>query len=198
MPKEEKSMALQLLTPPVVEPVSLPEVKAHLRIDVADEDALLGSLIVTSRLQIEAALALALNSQSWRLTLDCWPLGGTVEIPIRPLQSANGIRVRDLAEMAVTVDPFAYAIDVASDIGRIAPRSGYWPQPGIRQNGIEIDFVAGFGPAPADVPALIRQALLMLIAHWYENREPAAVGSPAARIPDDVSALLAPYVVRKI
>jgi uncharacterized phiE125 gp8 family phage protein len=60
-------------------------------------------------------------------------------------------------------------------------------------NGIEIDLTAGYGAAPEDVPGPIRQALLLLVAHWYEHRDPIEIGSQAAAIPADVSQLLNPF-----
>ena len=65
-------------------------------------------------------------------------------------------------------------------------------------NCIEIDFVAGHGDTPSDVPQPIRQALLLLIAHWYENREPVEIGATATTIPAGVSELLMPYRRRQL
>lgn len=66
-------MGLMQLSGPGAEPLSLDEVKAYLRIDGAVEDALLQSLLLTSRLHIEAALGLALMTQSWKFVIDAWP-----------------------------------------------------------------------------------------------------------------------------
>ncbi len=63
-------MGLMQLSGPGAEPLTLDEIKAHARIDGGLEDALLQSLLLTSRLHIEAALGLALISQRWRLVLD--------------------------------------------------------------------------------------------------------------------------------
>ena len=68
-----------------------------------------------------------------------------------------------------------------------------WPVPGRIANGIEVAFTAGFGDAAADVPAPIRQAILLLIAHWYEHRTPLEIGAQAQPVPDMVGELLGPY-----
>ena len=68
-----------------------------------------------------------------------------------------------------------------------------WPSAAPHANGIEIAFTAGYGDAAADVPEPIRQALLLLIAHWYEHRSPLEVGPLAQPAPDMVAELLAPY-----
>jgi len=56
------------------------------------------------------------------------------------------------------------------------------PAPDAVAQGVAIEFTAGFGHTAADVPAPIRQALLLLIAHWFENREPAITGPAGAGI----------------
>jgi uncharacterized phiE125 gp8 family phage protein len=52
---------------------------------------------------------------------------------------------------------------------------------------MQISFVVGYG-TPNDVPKEIKQAALLLIGHYYANRE--AVGSVGSEIPLGVQALL--------
>ncbi len=185
-------MALELLGGPASEPVSLAEAKTHLRVDHSDEDDLISSLITTSRLQVEAALGLALITQQWVLRADCWPLSGVVELPLRPLISVDEVRVLDAEGAATTLDDISYAVDNNGDRPRLMSRTGYWPLPGARLNGIEIEFTAGFGTTASLVPHDIRQALLALIVHWFEHRGADAHRTPPP-IPNSVSALLMPY-----
>lgn len=65
--------------------------------------------------------------------------------------------------------------------------------PGQPVGGIEIAFEAGMGDAPGDVPEPIRHAILLLVAHWYEHRDPMEIGTVGAAIPAAVSDLLKPY-----
>ena len=88
-------MTLHLRSGPASEPLSLAETKLYLRVDHADEDTVISSLIETSRLQVEAALGLALISQQWTYYADCWPLSGVVELPLRPVVTVDEIRVLD-------------------------------------------------------------------------------------------------------
>ena len=186
-------MSLELIRPPAVEPISIAEAKAHARIDTADEDAIVASLITTSRLTIEAALGLGLVSQDWRIRLDAVPRSGVIDLPMRPLNAVLAVRVRDAAGGAVTLSASDYEVDAVSVPPRIALSPTVGVLPGVRLGGLEIDATVGYGAAATDVPAPIRQALLMLVAHWYEHREPVAVGVTPARIPDTVDALLAPF-----
>jgi len=79
-------MTLFKTVEPAVEPVTLSEVKAHLRIDGTSEDDLLGGLVRAARQDVERSTGLALIDQSWRLVLDRWPASGTVPLRIHPVR----------------------------------------------------------------------------------------------------------------
>jgi uncharacterized phiE125 gp8 family phage protein len=191
-------MALVLTSAPATEPVTVAEAKAHLRIDASDEDTLIASLILTSRLHLETALGLALITQGWRLLLDRWPLTKDLEIPLRPLVSIDAVRVYPAEGAATVIDADNYLADTDSVPPRLVRTGVIWPQPGKAANGVEIDFTAGYGAAASDVPTPLRQALLLLVAHWYENREPIAVGAPETAMPGAVSELVAPYRMQRL
>ena len=189
-------MKLTLLQGPAVEPLGLDEVKAHLRLDGDDEDTLLGSLLTTARSHVEIALGLALITQTWRWQADCWPRTGVVDLMTRPVQRVATVAVRGADGSQDTVAAADYVVDKTT--ARIASQRGTWPKPGSRLGGIEIEFVAGFGDAATTVPEPIRHALRLLVAHWYEVRNPVHIGSMATRVPDTVSELLMPYRARRL
>jgi uncharacterized phiE125 gp8 family phage protein len=191
-------MALVLTSAPAVEPVSLAEAKAHLRVDLADDDALIANLITTARLQIEAAFGLALITQSWSYRFDRWPDSAALVLPIRPVQSVATVKLTAADGSVTTLAADRYLVDGPSVPPRLVATAPPWPQPGLAAQGVEIAFTAGYGNVAANVPAPIRQAVLLLTAHWYEHREPAEPGASAARIPEPVSALLAPYRVVRL
>ncbi|HWV83774.1 MAG TPA: head-tail connector protein [Hyphomicrobiaceae bacterium] len=192
-------MTTTLLIGPTVEPVTLSEAKAHLRVDSSAEDTLIQSLIMASRLHIEAALDLALITQTWRVQFDRWPRSRSLNLPLRPVQSLTAVRVFDDADDDEALDTSTFILDGTAHPARlILSGRASLLQPTRAANGIEIDFVAGYGDAPADVPQPIRQALLLLTAHWYENREPVEIGASATIIPATVSELLSPYRRRRL
>ncbi len=186
-------MALVLVTPPVIEPVSIAEAKSHLRLDGSADDILVASLILTSRLHIEAALGLALVTQGWKLVLDRWPKSDCLALPLRPVQSITSVAVLTADGSPDVLAPSSFVLDGGGAPPRLVRTGAAWPTVGRAAAGIEIDFVAGFGAAAADVPAPIRQALLLLIAHWYEHRDPIEIGSAESAVPRAVSELLLPY-----
>jgi uncharacterized phiE125 gp8 family phage protein len=192
-------MSLVLTSGPALEPISLAEAKAHLRITHTLEDALIQSLIITSRLHIEAALGLALITQGWSVFLDRWPRGHRIALPIRPVLAIGQVRIWAPDGTSSIVAPDKYLLDGHGIPARLVWQSAEPPSDAIRAaNGIEIALTAGFGAAPADVPATIRHALLLLVAHWYENREPVEIGAAGNAIPAMVSELLAPYRRRRV
>jgi uncharacterized phiE125 gp8 family phage protein len=192
-------MTLVMTSGPLAEPVSIAEAKAHMRIDSSAEDALIASLIVTSRLHIEAALGLALLTQAWSYFVDAWPRSREIVLPLKPVQSIATVRVWAQDGTSQTVPPDAYTLDGEGNPPRLVlSRSAAPPAPGRSASGIEIAFSAGYGDAGTDVPAPIRQALVLLVAHWFENREPLRADAAQAEIPHMVSTLLAPYRGRRL
>ncbi len=186
-------MALVVTSGAAEEPVTVSEAKAHLRLDGSAEDILVASLILTSRLHIEAALGLALIAQGWRLTLDQWPENGEVRFPLRPIRSIAQVTVKTSEGAITVIPPESYLLDGEGLRPCLLSRNGRWQAPGVPANGIEIEFIAGIGEAADGIPQPIRHAVLLLVAHWYEHRDPLEIGSTAAAIPAAVSDLLKPY-----
>lgn len=187
-------MPLILTSGPSAEPVSLDEAKLHCRVDGEAEDILIGSLILAARLHIERSLDVALVSQSWSLYLDQWPDKTFVELPLSPLISVDAIRLYSPTGSFVTLDPSLFVLDPVSRRPRLARHQGQsWPLPGRNVNGIEIAFTAGYGAAADDVPMPVRLAIKMLVAHWYEAREPVLFGETTDPVPSTVAKLIAPY-----
>lgn len=187
-------MAAVLIEPPAVEPVSLAEVKEHLRVDGPDEEPLIVALIATARMTIEHLAGLALITQRWAVLFDAWPDARAVELPVAPVASVDALRVYDEAGAASLIEPAAYFADLASRPVRLVRRSAEaWPAPGRVANGIEVELTAGFGASPNDVPETLRWAVLMLVGHWFENRAAVEADNQLRHVPLAVQAVLGPY-----
>lgn len=176
---------------PAVEPVTLADAKAFLRLDAAHEDDLVSALIVAARHALEAATGRKLVAQTWRVRLDRWPAGRSVALPFWPVLSVVALRVTPASGPAAVLAPSAYRLDLSADPARLVADAAA-PEPGIVSGGIEIDALYGFGPAASDVPATLRLATERLVAFWFERRgdEP----DEAAALPGGVRALVAPFV----
>jgi len=186
-------MTATLLTGPALEPVALIDVKAHLRVDHDDDDALLTASIVAARLHVEAVTRRVLITQEWRVHLSRWPRGRVLRVRVAPLISVDAVRVRVGGGEPVTVDPDAYDADTASVPGRLVVDAGAPSPAGRAANGIEIDVTAGYGATAPDVPSPLRHAVMMLVAHWYEHRGIVGDDRGGNTLPRGFSALVAPY-----
>lgn len=193
----DKVTGLVLVSPPTVEPITLPQAKNHLRVDIADDDALIQTYITAARQACEAFIHGYLITQTWRVNYSGWPddFLGSIAIPVEPLQSVASFKWWDqnFVETDMTVatpgpGPFLstdYLLDKDSEPAQIVlPPGNAWP--GVSQwpvNPIQITVTAGFGADGTAVPAAYLNGMYMCIAHWYEHR--AAVESSGA-IPKEV------------
>jgi uncharacterized phiE125 gp8 family phage protein len=180
-----------LVDGPAVEPVTVPEMSAWLRVDDAAEDALVASLIKAARLAVETAARRVLIESRWRAVLDAWPAGRVVRLPLSPVIAVDTVEIRDAAGAAHPLAASAYRIDVASDPARLLVDTSA-PEPGITPGGIAIDFRAGFGAAAAAVPEPLRHAVRLLVARWFEHRGDDAELALVA-LADEVLTVVSPY-----
>lgn len=188
------SYGLVLKTPGVKEPVSLAEAKSHMRIDPAlvdnGMDILIDSLIKTAREYCEGRQNRSYITQTWQMTLDRWPASNYIALPRPPLVSVTSVTYIDADDLAHTMPVTDYFYDTTSYVGRVILKFGkVWPSETLRPGAaITIEYVAGYGPVGSVTPFGPRQAMLLLIAHWYENRE--AVGVVGKEIELAVTSLL--------
>lgn len=184
-------MGVKLITAPTSEPVTLAEAKAQCRVDIDTDDALIGNLITAAREWCELHDWRVYMPQTWELYLDAWPQSQNIEIPKPPLQSVTSFKYTDEDDVEATLDSGQYFVDAVSDPGWLILKSANsWPAVTLRDaNGIVIRFVAGYAGA-SDVPMRVKQAILLLVGHWYENRESVVVGTISKSIEFGVQALL--------
>lgn len=180
-------MISYLLAGPAAEAVTLSEAKAWLRVDGSEEDGLIDGLIPAARLAVTQQTGKALVKETWRLVCDIWPKDGELRLPVGPLRAVTGLRVFDANDDAVEL-PLDGLVSVPDPALVIIPRE--LTPPVLRPRlGFEIDYEAGYANAAA-VPAPLKQAVLTLIGHWYENR---GLAESDAALPTGIGPLLAPF-----
>ncbi|CAD7027304.1 phage gp6-like head-tail connector protein [Pseudorhizobium endolithicum] len=183
-------------TPPAAEPLTLAEVKAHLRLDDGEEDALLLSLLATAREHLERETGLCLMAQSWRLHLDDWPADGIIRIAKSPVQAIPAVTVFDAEGEPLQVPLEDHLLDGEGRPARLWLRNP--PAPGQSMNGIEIGFSAGFGEAGTDVPDTLKRAMLIHVGHMFAFRGVISPDQQPAGIPDGYDRLVAPFRMRRL
>lgn len=170
-----------LLTPPLVEPVSLGEVRAQLRLtaDQTEDDTFLLGAVATARRLIERRLGVSLVATRYRAT---WAAGAKLlELPNppllqdadHPLQVHVGGELLEAGEFTADADlrPAELELDIPAD-------------------GIcTVTYWAGVAPGAGIAPQL-RSALLLYVGHLYANRE-ATSGDVPGEVPMAFETLLA-------
>lgn len=190
-------MSLTLIEAPSVEPIGLAEAKAHLRVDGPDEDDLIAALITAARLHIEAAAEIALITQTWRLACDGWPPSGRLVLPIGPVSAIAEVRLYDAAGGSDVLAADRYRLSGGLRPAVVSDGAG-WAAPTRALDGIAITFQAGYGADGATVPAPLRHAVKLLVAHFFEAREPVSLDAGATDVPLTIAALIVPYRAMRI
>lgn len=171
-------MTMFLVTPPALEPVTIADARAFLRISTESEDEILRRIIKTARELVEAEAGLALVDQTWRLRVDRWPRSGRLAIFKYPVKAVTAVVAYRPDGSAISLEPEEFMLQH----GR-RPQRVYMAQYPDAQTfcGLEVDFIAGFGETGVEVPDALKQAILTLTAHLYENR--AGLDTAKAELP---------------
>ncbi len=187
-------MHLTLKTPPAAAVVTVEEAKAHLRVDEAADDSYITALVAKATQAAERYCDRAFITQDWVLALDAFPsCTKLIKVPLPPLVSVTQLSYVDADGADQVLASADYQVSKRSP-AVIAPAPGKsWPatQAG-RLDAVAIEFKAGYGDAADAVPKPIHHAILLLVAHWYENREPVNIGNIVNALPFTVDSLLAP------
>ncbi len=173
-------------TPATKWAVTLDEAKQHCRVDSDDteDDAVLTRLIKAATDMVEQQAGKALLEQTWNLLIAAPDGAGHLHLPLTPVISVDDISYfdRDNVSQSATVGDFQLYKD--EDHAWLEPKQGnVWPATYARHDAITVQFKAGFGANETDVPENLRQAVLLTVGHWFENREAIVVGTIAAEMP---------------
>ena len=200
---------LRLITAPAIELITLNDLKLHLRVTEIDErdsggteavieDALLNSLIVTARKMIEG-LCGPLITQTWEQYEQDFPTNNIIRIWKPRVTTFTSLIYTDDDSVATTLSATNSTTDLIDEFRpKVVLKNDYsWPTVTLFEaNPIKLTFICGYGSSADDVPEPIRQAMLILCAHLYENREMYNIsisGNSVVPIPWTTEALIAPY-----
>jgi uncharacterized phiE125 gp8 family phage protein len=213
-------LSYNLITPPVIEPVSILMAKKQARVDFPDDDTLFGIYVTAAREYAEKYTRRAFFNQTWELALDHfplpkfkasltaeerhdWPFFGSswdyfsIRLPRPTCVSIVSVSYLDLSATLVTLDPTFYFLDKSCEPARLVPSANqFWPYTQQYLPGsIRIKFTAGSygdGISVNTCPQSIVLAILLLVSHWYEHREDVSELN-LKNIPLGVTSLLSQY-----
>ena len=197
-------MKTVLVTSATGEPITLNEVKQHLRISTAStaegDEEVLNALIKASRERIEDITNRKIMKQTWDCYYDNWPASGIIDIPYTPLISvkstSTGITYKNSDGDTTTLSSTKWLIDSVSEPGKIhLDYSESWPSETLHNvNPVRIRAMVGYGTTSAGgtttIPNQIKLGMKLLIGHWFENRENSIVQQSIQDIPNGTKILL--------
>lgn len=177
-----------LVTDATSDPVTLEATKAHLRVETMEDDALIEDQISHATRYIQDRQKRQLMQATYRYCVDYFP--GMIKVPRPPLSSVTSLKYYDTDGVLQTlVEDTDFEVDTDAEPGRIIPYYGTtWPTTRQRTKAVQLTYVAGYASA-AVVPKPTVQAILLLVGHWYENRESVVVGTISKEIEFAVNAL---------
>lgn len=180
-------MALSLITAAASFPLSESDVLAQIR-NYNEEPGTLALLIAAATERAEQATNRSLITKTWDLIEDKFPGDGFFELPQAPLISVTHLKYRDTAGTLQTWAASNYIVTAPAGPrcarGRLSLAYGItWPSTYGQADDVQIRFVCGYGTESSDVPAILRQAMLMDIATLYANPENVIKGTIVAELP---------------
>lgn len=159
---------------PTTEPLTTAEAKLHLNIPASDtsHDDYVDDLILQAREQVEHDTARCFLNQTWTQVSSCFDDydGSGIKLARRPVVSVSSITYVDNAGATQTLATSVYAVDIPRQ--RIVLKYDQsWPSVRGDYDSVTITFVAGYGSTAIHTPQLAKQCMLLLIGHWFENRD---------------------------
>lgn len=199
-------MSSKRIAEPAIEPVTLTEAKAQLVVETSAYDTIIASKIKSARELVESHIGRALVYQTWRTRLDRFPCGPTREdrtiyLTRPPVASVSSITYLDSNGDTQTLSSSLYVVDTDSAPARITEANGEsWPSTYDQINAVTITSVHGYADGEASpedlsaIPQKIKDAILIIMADLYQNREMTVIGVSRQTL-DTVESLLWEYRV---
>lgn len=176
-----------LITTPASKPLTLEQVKKHLRVWFSDDDDYITGLLDAAVSHLDGyrgTLNRCIMSQTWRTghrhfcrTMETL-FTDTTAVVLKYYDADNVLQTVDGANYQVHADYVRFSRDfvfptVYAD----------------RDDPVLMESTHGYDV----VPDSLLLAIKILVAHWYRNRSPVSFGGAPAKIPHSVDALVAPH-----
>jgi uncharacterized phiE125 gp8 family phage protein len=181
-------VGVKVIVPRTAPVIPLSDVKGHLKVDVSTDDSYITALLAAAVEVAEHRTQTSIGQQTLELALDAFP-SGAIELLRGPALSVTSVKYYDTAGVLQTFSASLYGFDDYSETQWVTLGFGAsWPTTRAMANAVLVRYLAG----ASALPDSIRHALLLLVGHWYENREAVIISALMQEVPLGVSALLAP------
>ena len=189
-----------LVTPPTIKPVSLTEAKAWLDIGYTDKDTVITGLIGAATAHLDGwtgILGRCLCEQTWRQDFD--DFRSCLRLPLFPVISITSVKYTDTngAEQTIASENYTLKND---DLGAYVEFTSSYSFPSLNTESaaVRVTYLAGYAdiagtPKTSSVPDDIKNAIALLVRHWFDNPGAVVVGVTAQQLPQGVDALLAKH-----
>lgn len=199
-----------LVTPPTIKPITRTEAKAALDISYTDKDTLIDGLIAAATAHLDGwtgTLGRALCEQTWRQDYDsfgCYDpaywrtssYGTRLRLPLFPVISVSSVKYKDTSGVEETISSSNYTLK-NDDLGAYVEFLTTFSIPSVYRESASVyaTYLAGDATVTGawSGPEAIKQAMLLLVRHWFDNPSAVIVGQTVEKVPFAVDALLAPY-----
>ena len=204
--------SLQVITPNNDPINSTAECKAHLRIEITDDDTYIAALALAAKQTIESYCNIFILHTVCKQWCDTWVdtkrlYHGSVKnrkiVNGADYLSVTDIQYYDSDNALQSWASSEYIVDSVSMPARIglSPDSAGYPNIANRLNAIIVNYTVGATEEDDDypnIPEALKQAGLILVGQWYENRQEAVVGRSVGIIPLTARYLMNPYRVQTL
>ncbi len=114
-----------------------------------------------------------------------------------PVAAINHIKYYDSNDTEQTWADTNYILDDVSKPARIGLAvDATLPSLSDRINAVHVKYTVGYGTESTDVPDGIKQAVLLTLGNWYENRQTVITGRTATELPLSSQYLLDQYKIQ--
>lgn len=189
-----------IVTPPAIKPVTLTEAKAWLDIGYTDKDTVITGLIGAATAHLDGwtgILGRCLCEQTWRQDFD--DFRSCLRLPLFPVISITSVKYTDTAGAEQTIPSENYTLK-NDDLGAYVEFTSSYSFPSLNTESaaVRVTYLAGYAdiagtPKTSSVPDDIKNAIALLVRHWFDNPGAVVVGVTAQQLPQGVDALLAKH-----
>lgn len=177
--------------------ITLDEIKAHLRMghyddqgafisDGREEDAYLEALGGAALAKIENDTDLSINTAT--VTHYCDQFALPITLPKYPVLDVTSVDYVDSTNAEQSV-AFWQEVGNPTSMDLYPYYDESWPQSNGQPNSVKITYNVGM----SELPLPLKQAALLLLGHWYANRETVVVGVSTSSVPLAYDSLIQPY-----